>query len=162
MDQTKIGTFIADCRKEAKLTQAQLAERLHISDRAVSKWETRKCLPDSSIMLNLCEILDISVNELLSGERLNVDDFAEKAARNLIEFKRKEEYALSKNVILSIVYTVFMAIAILVCCICDVATSGALTWSRITLSSILSAFLLLVIAASCIIGDYACQRGFVK
>lgn len=68
MNQTEIGKFIARCRKEKKLTQAQLAEKLNITDRAVSKWETGKSMPDSSIMLELCEILGITVNELLSGE----------------------------------------------------------------------------------------------
>lgn len=72
MDQTKIGKFIAKCRKEKKLTQAQLAEKLNITDRAVSKWETGKSIPDSSIMLELCEILGITVNELLSGEEINM------------------------------------------------------------------------------------------
>ena len=57
MDQIKIGKFIALCRKEKGLTQAQLGEKLNISDRAVSKWETGKCLPDSSIMLELCDML---------------------------------------------------------------------------------------------------------
>ena len=68
MDQIKIGKFIAERRKEINLTQTQLAERLNITDRAVSKWERGKSLPDSSIMLELCAILKITVNDLLSGE----------------------------------------------------------------------------------------------
>ena len=68
MNQAEIGTLIARCRKEKKLTQAQLAEKLNITDRAVSKWETGKSMPDSSIMLALCEILGITVNVLLSGK----------------------------------------------------------------------------------------------
>ena len=71
MNQIKIGQFIAECRKEAKLTQAQLAERLGITDKAVSKWERGIAMPDTSIMLELCDILGISVNELLSGEKKN-------------------------------------------------------------------------------------------
>ncbi len=67
MDQIKIGKFIASCRKEQGMTQAVLAEKLGISDRAVSKWETGKSMPDSGIMLELCELLKINVNELLSG-----------------------------------------------------------------------------------------------
>ena len=65
MDQIKIGRFIAECRKKAKLTQMQLAEKLNVTDRAVSKWETGKSMPDSSIMLELCDVLGISANELL-------------------------------------------------------------------------------------------------
>ena len=71
MDQVKIGRFIADCRKKANLTQMQLAEKLGITDRAISKWETGKSMPDSSIMLELCGTLDITVNDLLSGEVIN-------------------------------------------------------------------------------------------
>ena len=72
MDQLKTGMFISELRKEKSLTQAQLAEKLGITDRAVSKWETGRSLPDAAIMLELCEILGITVNELLSGERLNM------------------------------------------------------------------------------------------
>lgn len=68
MNQAKIGKFISACRKDKKMTQAQLAEKLNITDRAVSKWETGKSMPDASVMLELCGILDITVNELLSGD----------------------------------------------------------------------------------------------
>ena len=68
MDQIKIGNFIAERRRLKNLTQAQLAEMLGITDRAVSKWENGRSLPDSGIMLELCSILGITVNELLCGE----------------------------------------------------------------------------------------------
>ena len=68
MDLSKIGAFIAEQRKKQGLTQSQLAEMLYITDRAVSKWERGKSMPDSSIMLDLCKALKISVNDLLSGE----------------------------------------------------------------------------------------------
>ncbi|MBR5451894.1 MAG: helix-turn-helix domain-containing protein [Clostridia bacterium] len=74
MDQIKIGRFIAECRKNVDLTQMQLAEKLGITDRAVSKWERGKALPDTSIMLELCDILCISVKELLSGEKTDMED----------------------------------------------------------------------------------------
>lgn len=74
MDQVKIGNFIAERRKQKNLTQAQLAERLNITDRAVSKWETGRSMPDSSVMLELCEILEISVNELLRGEKIMTEN----------------------------------------------------------------------------------------
>ena len=67
MDQVKIGKFVAERRRNVNLTQMQLAEMLNITDRAVSKWETGKSMPDSSIMLELCDILKISVNDLLCG-----------------------------------------------------------------------------------------------
>ncbi len=74
MNQIEIGKFIANQRKEIGLTQAQLAEQLAITNRAVSKWETGKSMPDVSIMLQLCEILGITVNDLLSGKKLNTQE----------------------------------------------------------------------------------------
>ena len=71
MDQIKIGKFIAECRKQKNLSQLQLADMLNITDKAVSKWERGISKPNSSIMLELCEILDISVSELLNGEKTN-------------------------------------------------------------------------------------------
>ncbi len=81
MNQTEIGKFIAKSRKAKKLTQAQLAEKLNITDRAVSKWETGKSMPDSSIMLDLCEILGITVNELLSGEEIDMESYEKKLTK---------------------------------------------------------------------------------
>ena len=78
MDQIKIGLFINQCRKDKKLTQQDLADLLNVSNRAVSKWETGKNLPETSIMEELCKVLDISIPELFNGERLinekNIDD----------------------------------------------------------------------------------------
>ena len=93
MDQIKIGKFIAKCRKEIGLTQAELAERLNITDRAVSKWETGKSMPDSSIMLELCEILKINVNELLSGEVIEMKNYNEKAEETIIALQKDKESA---------------------------------------------------------------------
>lgn len=70
MDQEKTGKFIARRRKEAGLTQAALGERLGVTDRAVSKWERGICLPDAALMLPLCQLLGITVNELLTGEEV--------------------------------------------------------------------------------------------
>lgn len=91
MDQIKIGKFIAACRKEQGMTQAILAEKLGISDRAVSKWETGKSLPDSGIMLELCELLKINVNDLLSGERIMVESYDKRSEENLLEMRRQVE-----------------------------------------------------------------------
>ena len=91
MDQEKIGKFISSCRKEAGLTQAALADKLGITDRAVSKWETGKSLPDASIMIELCNILGITVNELLTGEHITMDDYKDKAEANLLEMRLKVE-----------------------------------------------------------------------
>ena len=91
MDQVKIGKFIAVRRKAAGLTQMQLAEKLNITDRAVSKWETGKSLPDSSIKLDLCHVLKISVNDLLTGEVVTVDNYNKELENNLLEMIKQKE-----------------------------------------------------------------------
>lgn len=93
MNQEKIGKFIAECRKEQNYTQAVLAEKLGITDRAISKWENGKSMPDASIMLELCDLLKISVNELLTGEHIAMDNYKEKAEENLIELQDKKDKA---------------------------------------------------------------------
>ncbi len=113
MEQVKIGKFIAECRKNKNMTQAQLAEKLNITDRAISKWETGKGMPDSSIMLELCNELDITVNELLSGEMISMNEYNKKAEENLLELKKIDE---SKNKMLlqsEIVIGLLSAIAFL-------------------------------------------------
>ncbi len=91
MDQIKIGRFIAERRKAKGLTQMQLAEMLGITDRAVSKWENGKSMPDCSIMLELCEILQINVNDLLNGEVVFMEDYNKKAEEALLEMVKEKE-----------------------------------------------------------------------
>ena len=91
MDQIKIGRFISECRRNANLTQAQLAEKLNITDRAVSKWENGKSLPDSAIMLELCSILGITVNELLNGEKIDMENNEKKNEQLLIDMAKEVE-----------------------------------------------------------------------
>ncbi len=93
MDQAKIGKFIAECRRQKKLTQMQLAEKLNITDKAISKWERGLSMPDSSIMLELCGILGITVNDLLSGEVITVDNYNKELEKNLLEVIRQKEMA---------------------------------------------------------------------
>ena len=97
MDQIKIGKFIAECRKKQNLTQSQLAEKLGITDRAVSKWENGRAMPDSSLMLDLCSILNISVNELLSGEVIGMENSNKKNEQLLLDMAKEVE---SKNKII--------------------------------------------------------------
>lgn len=91
MEQVKIGKFIASKRKEQGLTQLQLAEKLGITDRAVSKWETGKSLPDASLMPELCKLLKITINDLICGEVVSVENYNEKAEKALLEMVKKEE-----------------------------------------------------------------------
>lgn len=109
MDQIKIGKFIASCRKEQGMTQAVLAEKLGISDRAVSKWETGKSMPDSGIMLELCELLKINVNELLSGEHITMEDYNAKSEEVILGLKSEnEKYA--KRLLRSEAYIVVVGV----------------------------------------------------
>lgn len=131
MDQGKIGTFIMERRKERGLTQAQLAERLNITDRAVSKWETGKSLPDSSIMLELCGILEITAEELLSGGREAGAARAEPAPPPPRPAERRFPRRGERRWWLTVLVTGGLLAGILTCFICDMALSGGLTWSLI-------------------------------
>ena len=91
MNQEKIGKFIAKCRKDKTLTQGELADKLNISNKAISKWETGRGMPDASIMLELCAYLGITVNELLSGEKLEEEEYKEKANENIINIAKESE-----------------------------------------------------------------------
>lgn len=106
MNQAKSGRFIAERRKTAGLTQLQLAEKLGITDRAVSKWETGKAMPDLSVMQELCGILGITVNDLLSGEVVSMDNYKRELENNLLDMMRQKEQAdrrlLTAEVILCI------------------------------------------------------------
>ena len=112
MDQIKIGKFIAERRKKANLTQMQLAEKLNITDRAISKWENGKAMPDSSIMLDLCNVLSISVNDLLSGEVVTVENYNKELENKLIEMVKEKEQAdkrlLSLEIFVGIVVSVIL------------------------------------------------------
>ena len=112
MDQVKIGKFISECRKNVGLTQKQLAEKLCITDRAVSKWETSKTLPDSAIMLELCLILKITVNDLLSGEVVSMDNYNKELEKKLFEMVEQKEKAdkrlLNMEIIVGVISIVFM------------------------------------------------------
>ena len=108
MDQIKIGRFIATRRKEVGLTQLELAEKLNISDRAISKWETGKSLPDASIMIELCEILGIGINELFYGEMINMNETNKKYDEIILAMKKEQEDSTKR--LLSIVIGVLISI----------------------------------------------------
>lgn len=113
MNQVKVGKFIAECRKNNNLTQKQLAEKLNITDRAISKWENGRSLPDSSIMLELCDILKINVNDLLNGEVVLVDNYKEKSEKLILEMAKQKEEADRRLLFLEIVIGVFSVIVLL-------------------------------------------------
>lgn len=113
MDQIKIGHFIAVCRKEQGLTQLQLAEKLGITDRAVSKWETGKTMPDASLMLDLCKELHVTVNDLLSGERVTMENYDKTMEQNLLELAKQKEEADKRLLTLEIVIGVILVALLL-------------------------------------------------
>ncbi len=161
MDQAKIGRFIAECRKNKGMTQMQLAERLNITDRAVSKWENGRTMPDSSIMLELCELLGISVNDLLSGEVVSMENYNEKLEKNLLEMVEQKQKADKHLLDLEIVIGV-MCIIIMLALVVVASFIEAEEWLRVTL--ILIGFLPLLIAAPFMIrieqtaGYYECRK----
>ena len=91
MDQIRIGKFIAETRKSKNLTQRQLADALCISDKTISKWECGKGLPEASLMLPLCNALEITVNDLLSGEKVSKADYQIKAEGNMTNLIKENE-----------------------------------------------------------------------
>ena len=109
MNQEKIGKFIAECRKEKGLTQMQLAEQLGVTNRAVSKWETAKSMPDVSVMLPLCEILGVSVNELLCGEKMSMQDFKENSEKSILQIMSEIQKKIKENKVL---YAILIILAI--------------------------------------------------
>ncbi|MBR2240883.1 MAG: helix-turn-helix transcriptional regulator [Clostridia bacterium] len=161
MDQIKIGKFIAECRRRNNLTQMQLAEKLNITDRAISKWENGKAMPDSSIMLELCSELKISVNELLSGEVLEMNNYNEKVEQNLFEMvKQKEESdkrLLTMEIIIGVLISIVFFALILIASLVEMEN-----WLRITL--ILTGFIPFIIMLPFAIrieqtaGYYECQK----
>ena len=132
MDQIKIGAFIAERRKAKNMTQAQLAEKMNVTDRAVSKWERGICLPDSSIMLDLCRELGISVNDLLYGEVITMENTNEKYEKQLLELVKQKEEA-DKRLLLVEIIIGFFAIAVMLG-LCVIAAYAPIEdWLRITL-----------------------------
>ena len=112
MDQAKIGRFIAGRRKGAGLTQAQLAEKLNVTTRAVSKWEPGRAMPDASVMLGLCAALAISVNALLSGEVVLTEQYGRTADQNLLELAAQKADAdrrlLSLEIFIGVLVTLML------------------------------------------------------
>ena len=116
MNPKKIGKFIAECRKAKNLTQAQLAEKLCITDRAVSKWENGRSLPDTMLMLDLCKVLEINVNDLLNGEMV-MDNYKEKAEELLLEMAKQKAASDKRLLFCEILIGVFGIIILLVAAI---------------------------------------------
>lgn len=160
MDQVKTGQFIKTIRKEKNLTQREVAERLSISEKTVSKWETGNGLPEVSLMLPLCELLEISVNELLSGERLDKKQYYHKAEENIMDLLKEKAEAKKKITVAVIIVlaTLLAGVTLLViAALLDMAL-----WLRIVLSIIGVAVIGVGIGVACVLdrdaGVYECQH----
>ena len=105
MNQIKIGKFIQEKRKEQKMTQSELAEKLGVTDRSVSKWENGKNMPDISLFNILCNELNITINDLLSGEKVDKNEYQEKLEKNIITIisNVNKKLSLVKKIIISFV-----------------------------------------------------------
>jgi transcriptional regulator with XRE-family HTH domain len=161
MDQIKIGKFIAERRKMKSLTQAQLAEKLNITDRAVSKWENGRSLPDSSIMLELCDILEITVNDLLCGEVVVVEKYDKNLEKNLLEMMKEKEKA-DRNLLTIESVMGFVSIGIMLG-LCILASFAPIEdWIRIVLIIIgfvpVLVLIPFLIRIEQVAGYYECQK----
>ena len=124
MDQKQTGRFIAERRRELGLTQKELAEKLGITDRAVSKWENGRCMPDLSLLRSLSAILKVGINDLLSGEIISERDYRRKSEENLISMA---DLNLLKSFQFGFLGFYVMAVSMLIYCIVkNVETSGVL------------------------------------
>ena len=98
MNQEKIGRLRAECRKDKKITQVELADKLGVTDKSVSKWENGKCLPDVSLYKDLCNILGITLNEFFSGEKIKEENFKEQADNNLFNALENSSFTLKEKI----------------------------------------------------------------
>ena len=128
MDQIKIGKFIATLRKEQNMTQVELASKLGVTDRAVSKWENGRGLPDLSLVVSLAEVLGVTINELLSGERIEEEQYQEKLEENIvqtIEYSKNKIRSTKKNfatisiIVFIVVFLVIIIVRIVIIYTCS-------------------------------------------
>ena len=126
MDQVKNGKFISDERKAKGYTQKQLSELLGISDKTISKWECGNGFPEASLLLPLCNELEITVNELLTGERISQQNYKKKAEENMVNMIREKEENKQKillTTIIGVISTItFLTLLLVVCFYTDVIT----------------------------------------
>lgn len=149
MNQAKTGMFISEERKRKGYTQKQLSERLGISDKTISKWERGNGFPEISLLLPLCGELDITVNELLSGERVSEEDYQKKAEENMMNLV-KEAQESKKKIILS----AMVAMLVIIAAVPLFVISGAIdmaNWVRTTLIMIGIIVIIMGIAIACIL-----------
>lgn len=162
MDQIKIGKFIAEERKRKKYTQRQLADILGISDKTISKWERGNGFPEISLLLPLCEELEISVNELLSGERLEEIDYKKKAEENMVNMIREKEENIKKmqlTAVVGIIATIsFITILMIVVTYTDVISVPVKGLLSVIACAIFATGIYVAMQGERTIGYYKCKK----
>jgi len=160
MDQIKIGKFIAGERKLKKYTQRELADKLGISDKTISKWERGNGFPEVSLLLPLCNELEITVNELLSGERLQEVDYKKKAEENMVNLVKEAQESKKK-----IIMSALVAFLVIIAAVPLFVVAGAFdmeAWLRIILMGIGIIVVITGIAIACILdreaGAFECPE----
>ena len=160
MDQIKIGKFIADERKRKGYTQKQLSEKLEISDKTISKWERGNGFPEVSLLLPLCNELEITVNELLSGERVSEEEYLKKAEKNMVNLVREAQESKKKIVLSAMVagLTIIATVPLFI-------LSGMFempVWTRVLLMGIGFVIMVIGIAIACVLdreaGAFECPE----
>ena len=160
MDQKKIGNFIAKLRKEKGMTQRELADRLCVSDKTVSKWECGNSLPEITLLGTLCEALDSNVNELLSGEKIVDTEYSKKAEENIVNLVKEAQESKKK-----IVMSALVAGLVIIAAVPLFVVAGAFdmeVWLRIILMGIGIVIMIIGIAIACILdreaGAFECPE----
>lgn len=160
MDQIKIGKFIAEERKAKKYTQRELADKLSISDKTISKWERGNGFPEVSLLLPLCNELEITVNELLSGERLQAMDYKKKAEKNMVNLVKEAQESKKK-----IIMSAMVGVLVIVAAVPLFVVAGMFemqVWTRVLLMGIGLVITVMGIAIACVLdreaGAFECPE----
>ena len=160
MDQIKIGKFIAEERKAKKYTQRELADKLSISDKTISKWERGNGFPEVSLLLPLCNELEITVNELLSGERLQAMDYKKKAKKNMVNLVKEAQESKKK-----IIMSAMVGVLVIVAAVPLFVVAGMFemqVWTRVLLMGIGFVIMVMGIAIACVLdreaGAFECPE----
>ena len=160
MDQIKIGKFIAEERKAKKYTQRELADKLSISDKTISKWERGNGFPEVSLLLPLCNELEITVNELLSGERLQAMDYKKKAEENMVNLVKEAQESKKK-----IIMSAMVGVLVIVAAVPLFVVAGMFemqVWTRVLLMGIGFVIIVMGISIACVLdreaGAFECPE----
>ena len=160
MDQIKTGKFIAEERKAKKYTQRELADKLSISDKTISKWERGNGFPEVSLLLPLCNELEITVNELLSGERLQAMDYKKKAEENMVNLVKEAQESKKK-----IIMSAMVGVLVIVAAVPLFVVAGMFemqVWTRVLLMGIGFVIVVMGISIACVLdreaGAFECPE----